>query len=751
MKKIISILLAVLMLLPSMAFAREYTPAEIALVMKKMEIMEGDPDGNLRLEDAVTRAEFTKMAVNSSPYRNLVSATLTVSPFGDVTYKHWAAPYVWVAVGSGIVTGYPDATFRPDNEVKLEEALNILLKMLGYTDSDFGLSYPYGQIQLAKNLEITDGVSALAGDSLTRAECMTLVYNTLRTAPKGQSAEYMNTIGYTLLEDTVVMATNATDTGVSAGYVALSDGSYKIPADFDDTWIGKRGTALIKNSKELLLFAPDIQRTASHTVYQVLGDKVITLSGGSMEELSLDDSLTVYHKSSRSTLSGIMTQLSTGDSIDLYYNAAGELEYGVVRTDGLKGPVTATGAETLTALGLTDPTVMKNGQSVGVSAVAANDILYYSPALNIVWCYDDSVTGVYTAATPNQDMPRSITVSGKEYQIETMEAFRKLSSGGTFAIGDTVTVLLGREGAVADVIAPGGSAESTGEVYGYLLSTGSGIFTEGQGSYSSYTARLALPDGSIAEYEVKKDYIDYKNSVVKVSFTGGSATLSPVTNTSSVSGYFDWEDRTIGGTTIASNVKILDVADLDRSSTGLYTSVQGQRLHGITLRQSQILYAETNGAGEVTTLILKEVTGDMYRYGVVSESTYSSANTMGSAGAYLYEGQTYAIQSPNETYRISRGQAVKVAAGGGSVDTMSTLQKLSGVGTSVTATTITVGKTEYPLSDTVQVYERRNLSGSIEYALIPLSEIMGDSDYTLTVYMDKSASSGGRVRIIIAE
>ena len=72
-----------------------------------------------------------------------------------MTYRHWAAPYVRVGVTNGIISGYPDATFRPEDTVLYEEAVTMMLRVLGYTNADFGVSWPSGQIGLADNLDMT--------------------------------------------------------------------------------------------------------------------------------------------------------------------------------------------------------------------------------------------------------------------------------------------------------------------------------------------------------------------------------------------------------------------------------------------------------------------------------------------------------------------------------------------------------------------------------------------------------------------
>ncbi len=757
MKKIISWGLVVLCLFSALpVFGQEVTDTDIAGLMYKLEILEGDGNGNLRLSDGVTRAEFTKMTVNASPYRNTVAKNLSVSPFSDVPYTHWAAPYVLVAKINKMVSGYPDATFRPDSGVKLEEALNILLKLLGYTDTDFGLSYPYGQISLADHLDILDGIEASAGSELTRGECMKIIYNTLSVMPKGANVSYINAVGYTLAEDTVITATNATDSGVSAGYVATDRGTYKMTDDFDSLWIGRRGIALIKNNEELLYFCPDTQIVEQHTVYQVLGDKLVTMMGTAMAELSPSNSMRVYYKAQPTTFAEVRGGIQTGDVWTLYKNEMGEIEYATLNTDDYKGPITATGGGTLATLGLESPSVIRNGIRTGAESVAPGDILYYSKSLNTVWCYNQTVTGVYNSASPNQDMPKEISLSGKTYAIENMEAFRKLASGGEFRVGDTVTLLLGKEGAVADAIVPGsvpGASQGghTTMVSGYLYRTGSALFEKDNTEHSSYYADVVTASGETMRYEVNKDYSSIRNSVVEVRFSESGTTVTQEKAASGISGTFDWDALKIGKTPLASNVKILDVAKLAKNATGLYTTVPGQRLSGMDLRAGDVLYYEKNASGAVSALILNDVTGDMYQYGIISASTYSSGKTDGGATEYLSGGASMPVQSADSVYRISKGTPVQVAAGSGKVDTMKALTKLSGKVSALTATDLVANGKTYLLWDRATAYKKTTLSGGTSYTMIPISELIGNKTYSVSAYVDKNVSDGGRVRILIAE
>ena len=581
-------------------------------------------------------------------------------------------------------------------------------------------------------------------------DCLLLFYNFLNTKPKGASADYANTLGYTLLEDAVLLATNETDTAVSPGDAATTKGTFHIKNPVASL-IGRKGTLLIKDGTDLIFFFPNAQTVETRIVYEVLGDKVITLDEGQMKTLALDDSLPVYEKSAVRTANAVLPTLKTGDTLTLYQNETGSLEYATYASDDLKGPFTVTGANTLATLPLNAPTILKEGAEIKGDALQINDIFYYSQSLNTVWVYHTQVTGVYDSASPNSDMPTAVTLSGKTYAIESAAALQKLSSGGAYRVGDTVTLLLGKDGRIADVGSPSGNSASSALIYGYLTDTGSRVFTKEEKTYSAYYASVTLPNGTAVEYEAKKDYKELKNSVVEVSIQNGKATLTAKGGSASVSGIFDWENKTFGETPLSGSLKILDAADLPKNAVGITLSIPPQRLQGLTVTAANVLYAEKNDMGELESLILNDVTGDTYRYGVVSESGYSlgSGKSYGGASAYYHNGVETPILSTTTVFRYTKGTPVAVAQGGSDTDNVKALTALSGNVEEVTDTTLRIGKAVYPLWDKVSVYRKVDMGR--DYTLIPLSEIKGDATYRLTAYWDKPTASGGRVRIIIAE
>ncbi len=230
MKRIISAGLAILMLLgiflvPLTASAATFN--DKIEILGAMGIMNGDENGNLNLRNNVTRAEFTKMLITASPDKNKAEGVTNVSPFSDVPSSHWAAGYVKTAANNALIVGYLDGTFKPDATIKLEEAVSIVLKQLGYLASDLEGSYPQGHIAKYESLELDDGINADIGEYLTREDCANLIYNMLTAKTKSGTA-YALTLGYRLdsagdLDLTTVVNSTMTGPYIITDSIGLRD------------------------------------------------------------------------------------------------------------------------------------------------------------------------------------------------------------------------------------------------------------------------------------------------------------------------------------------------------------------------------------------------------------------------------------------------------------------------------------------------------------------------------------------------
>ena len=94
--------------------------------LSNMGIINGYSDGSFKPNAPITRAEFTAIATRFFDYTAAYRGA-----FSDVSYSAWYAASVQAAVDMGLVDGYPDGSFRPDNYITRAEAVTIVNRVLG--------------------------------------------------------------------------------------------------------------------------------------------------------------------------------------------------------------------------------------------------------------------------------------------------------------------------------------------------------------------------------------------------------------------------------------------------------------------------------------------------------------------------------------------------------------------------------------------------------------------------------------------
>lgn len=157
MKKVLAgTVLTAMLAVPNLGYAASTLPlSDIAqnankdaiLKLNYAGVLKGYTDGTFKPDKEVTRAEFAKIAVLAMGYTDAQAKLLQgKTVFKDLPASHWATGYINLAVSQGIIKGYPDGTFKPDNKVKVAEALTVYvqgLKMNVNPSNNGEWYYPY--------------------------------------------------------------------------------------------------------------------------------------------------------------------------------------------------------------------------------------------------------------------------------------------------------------------------------------------------------------------------------------------------------------------------------------------------------------------------------------------------------------------------------------------------------------------------------------------------------------------------------
>lgn len=132
-------------------------------------IISGFPDGTFRPNQAMNRAEFA--AILQKAFTQPKKRPYV--PFVDVPAKFWAAPAIQKAYETGFISGYPGNRFRPEASIsRLEVLLSLATGLDIPANSTFAL-----KVSLAERYQDSAQVPAYATDKIRAATGANLVVN----------------------------------------------------------------------------------------------------------------------------------------------------------------------------------------------------------------------------------------------------------------------------------------------------------------------------------------------------------------------------------------------------------------------------------------------------------------------------------------------------------------------------------------------------------------------------------------------
>ncbi len=142
-----------------------------------LEVFKGYGNGDNGADDDILRYQMALFFVRVMTGMTEDSNWAGTSTFNDVKDYAGAIGYV---EGLGVINGYGDGNFGPNDGIKYQDALVMAVRALEYDTEN--MSYPYGYISKAIQLGLTKGIKGVTyGETLTRGETAQIIYNVLNT------------------------------------------------------------------------------------------------------------------------------------------------------------------------------------------------------------------------------------------------------------------------------------------------------------------------------------------------------------------------------------------------------------------------------------------------------------------------------------------------------------------------------------------------------------------------------------------
>lgn len=197
MKKILSIVLACVLMASTAVFAQEN--ADYVAELGKYGVIKGDPDGNMRLSDNLSRGEAVTLLVRLCGFVPETSIAATANEFSDME-NHWACNAAMIAKNLKIIEANKGDAFNPDEGIKSEDFIKMIICLLGYKElAEQRGGNPVGYLISASQIGVTKGVSVATGQSITRDEAIKLLCNSLDIPVMEQTSYGENSVAYTIL------------------------------------------------------------------------------------------------------------------------------------------------------------------------------------------------------------------------------------------------------------------------------------------------------------------------------------------------------------------------------------------------------------------------------------------------------------------------------------------------------------------------------------------------------------------------
>ena len=332
--------------------------------------------------------------------------------------------------------------------------------------------------------------------------------------------------------------------------------------------------------------------------------------------------LLLYNALRANTASGSAYGSSLGFTV-----SNGQVDTSSVLLKSRKGPFVA---EEGTQLPFTPVSVYRNDKTSASAELNKYDVYYYSESLQTVWIYTRRAAGRITAVSPSASAPTALTVAGSTYSLGSSAVASKISSLNGGGVGEVVTLLLGMDNEVADVI----TGEEADSVFYGVVQTATRSLVEDNGADVLQKISVMCTDGITRTVNIDKSLNYPTGWLVEISVTPEGEQVTAI-ESKSVSGTINDTATALGDYALADDVQILDT-----TSEGLAGTVRPSRIAGTKLNALTVRYYTLNEQGQIDRLILNDVTGDLWKYGVLDDVKNLAVNASSILGTLTGSGSS---------------------------------------------------------------------------------------------------------------
>lgn len=155
-----------------------YKPAS---KLKNLGLVSGYSANEFNPSGSINRAEFCSMTAKLLGINTLINPDSFEKIFNDIESDYWGAGAIYAMYALGVINGDENGNFNPDDNIILQDAVKIIVSVLGYqTIAEESGGYPSGYITSANRLKLLRNIEEVKlSDNLIRGDAAVLMDNAL--------------------------------------------------------------------------------------------------------------------------------------------------------------------------------------------------------------------------------------------------------------------------------------------------------------------------------------------------------------------------------------------------------------------------------------------------------------------------------------------------------------------------------------------------------------------------------------------
>ncbi|WLC64943.1 S-layer homology domain-containing protein [Clostridium tagluense] len=408
----------------------------------------------------MTRGQFAKAVVIVDNLLDEASGMEGSTVFADIASYSDLSGYVNILLNKQLISGMADGKFHPEASITYSEICTVLVKLLGYADSDLTGTWPLNYLGKAQNLKITDKLVFKKSDKATIRAAAVMFDRLLDTNVKIATATATPGVIFSdavnLYSDCIIQDNSQSYENLATGEVLTNKGVLSVGDNKALLQVGATYRLKIEDAEITKVYGK-VRQPVTVTVNSIVGNIVYYEESGKEKSITLPSSITYYYHGVKKDYASLSSLLLANMSIIFDYNDKVASSYAVITEATYSKPQLALGFDSkLDRLGdITfdeNTKIIKEGQPITKGDIKDRDVVYSITDINndnrYVLVVENYVEGNITDLLADAYSSNGIKIDNVTYNYSDDMDITKLSS---FSKGDLVSIILGHDGKVVDI------------------------------------------------------------------------------------------------------------------------------------------------------------------------------------------------------------------------------------------------------------------------------------------------------------